>query len=152
MSSLYLFFMYLCIYLSGFLSKHLNSHIFFLLRERTCCWRRCSSPYRCRLAANSTRTVKRITVHRNLFRRWPPPVTTSATSTPTSLHLYPPSGSSAAHPFSSWSPIIRRRNARSCATEQGECRRTLQVESLGRSKGWSMGSQHILGILSSNAA
>lgn len=104
-----------------------------------CCWCCRLAPYRCRLATTSTSTVKCIAVHRKLFK-WPVPVTTTVPPPP---QLKPLSASLAVQLFSSWSPILRRRDASSWATEHGEGRRALQVESPGRSKGWSIGSQHI---------
>ncbi len=106
---------------------------------RTCCWCCRLAPYRCRLATASTSTVKCIAVRRKLFKR-PRPVTAAVPLPPQPKQ---PSASPAAQPFSSWSPILRRRDASSWAAEHGEGRRELQVESPGRSKGWSIGSQHI---------
>lgn len=106
----------------------------------TCCWCCSLAPYRCRLATNSTSTVKCSATHRKPSFRCPRPLTTTV---PRSPQLKPTAASSAVQLFSSWSPILRRRDASSWATEHGEGRRELQADSPGSSNDWSTGSQHI---------
>lgn len=104
----------------------------------TCCGSRSHAPYRCRLALSSTSKVTCTARHRKPLK-WPRPVP-AATVT-----LSPQLRSPDDQLFSSWSPILRSRDASSWATEQAEERRrdALQLESPGRSRGWSIGSQHI---------
>lgn len=110
----------------------------------TCCWRCSLAPYRCRLAPSSTRRVKCTARHRKPFRPRLLRVTTSTCLRPLSSQTRPSSLSRAVQLFSRWSPILRRREASSWATEHAEGRRrALQLESPGRSRGWFIGSQHI---------
>lgn len=83
--------------------------------------------------------VKRTAVHRKLFKRCRP----GTSVLPPAPHATPLTDPSAVQLFSSWSPIIRRRDASRWATEHGDSLRGLHVVSPGRSKGWSTGSQHI---------